>query len=463
VLQARGRAQLRAGNDDAAFADFVAGVAALEERQRTLTDASLRASALDPAWPLFTDLIRMELKRSRWLAALAYAERAKRQSLDARMPACLASVEQSGADESCWTQGAAGGVTGLYYVVLDDRLVIWVLTPTGVRHATVPIPAARLRNLVDQYRNALTNPAAASRVDEISGELYAQLISPVSAWLRDAPALVVVPDDALHGVPFAALVDRETGKYLLERHLVLLSPSYSHFTAASARMTGPLVMKDARAVVVGDPTLSGVTMPLPPLPGARAEAEHLSRLVRDVEMLSGAQATATRLREALREPLPGAQILHLASHAMVNHRAPWRSFFVLAPDQGKPGTELLFMSEISTLPLERVMLAVLAACGSADGPVARGGTPLSLARPFLAQGVPNVVATLWPVSDRAARRLFTAFYTHLAEGAAPAEALRDAQLELLRDGSQGFQNPAFWAPFVVIGGSSQAATKRGGS
>ena len=87
------------------------------------------------------------------------------------------------------------------------------------------------------------------------------------------------------------------------------------------------------------------------------------------------------------------------------------------------------MSELSTLPLEKVMLAVLAACGSADGPVARGGTPLSFARPFLAQGVPNVVASLWPVADRATRRLLTGFYTHLAQGAAPAEALRDAQLE----------------------------------
>ena len=43
------------------------------------------------------------------------------------------------------------------------------------------------------------------------------------------------------------------------------------------------------------------------------------------------------------------------------------------------------------------------------------------------------------------------------------DALRDAQLDLLRDKTEGFQSPAFWAPFVVIGGASPAATKRGGS
>ena len=61
------------------------------------------------------------------------------------------------------------------------------------------------------------------------------------------------------------------------------------------------------------------------------------------------------------------------------------------------------MSDLSSLPLRGLRLAVLAACGSADGPVALGGASLSLARPFLSAGVPNVVASLWPVSDRASR------------------------------------------------------------
>ena len=176
VLQARGSAQLHAGNDDAAFADFVAGVAALEERQRTLTDEALRASALDPAWPLFTDLIRMELKRSRWLEALAYAERAKSQSLGAPMPGCAT-------PRRCRCCDPGRRRRRDRRVLHRARRSPGHLGADAFRRAArdVAISAARLRNLVDQYRSALANPAAARRVNEIAGELYAHVIRPISA------------------------------------------------------------------------------------------------------------------------------------------------------------------------------------------------------------------------------------------------------------------------------------------
>jgi CHAT domain-containing protein len=158
----------------------------------------------------------------------------------------------------------------------------------------------------------------------------------------------------------------------------------------------------------------------------------------------------------------------------VNYRAPWRSYFVLAParavaaaDGGsltRPGEDVLFMSEISALPLSGLRLAVLAACSSADGPFALGGASLSLARPFLAAGVPHVVASLWPLSDRAAVALFTDFYSQVARGTPPAIALREAQLAMLRNRSAGFQSPAYWAAVVAIGGlSSESLGGRGAS
>jgi CHAT domain-containing protein len=127
---------------------------------------------------------------------------------------------------------------------------------------------------------------------------------------------------------------------------------------------------------------------------------------------------------------------------------------VLAPDAGRAGEDLLFMSEISRLPLQTLQLAVLAACGSADGAMAGGGAVLSLARPFLAAGVPNLVATLWPVGDRASAALFARFYARLADGAMPAAALRDAQLALLRHPDAALRHPALWSPFVAIGGTA---------
>jgi CHAT domain-containing protein len=261
-------------------------------------------------------------------------------------------------------------------------------------------------------------------------------------------------------VPFAALYDARRRRYVIEDHTVIVSPAFTLFAQHAASAGDWRAARDLRAIVVTNPKTTGlISAQLPPLPGAEAEAEHLAGLFGDVRILRGAEATQARLRAAL----PGGQILHVASHARVNYRAPWRSYFVLAPDDGRPGEELLSMADLSSLPLRGLQLAVLAACGSADGPVALGGASLSLARPFLSAGVPNVVASLWPVSDRASRALFTDFYSHVVQGVAPAMALRDAQLAMLRNPDAGLQSPTFWAPFVAIGGTSGGRNGAAGS
>ena len=170
------------------------------------------------------------------------------------------------------------------------------------------------------------------------------------ARVRDRATLVVVPDDSLHGVPFAALYDARRRRYLIEDHTVIVSPAFTHFARHAAAPADWRAARDLRAIVVTNPTTTGlISAQLPPLPGADAEAAHLATLFGDVRILRDTEATKSRLRAAL----PGGQILHVASHARVNYRAPWRSYFVLAPDGGRPGEELLFMSDLSSLPLAR--------------------------------------------------------------------------------------------------------------
>ena len=64
-------------------------------------------------------------------------------------------------------------------------------------------------------------------------------------------------------------------------------------------------------------------------------------------------------------------------------------------------------------------------------------------------GAPSVVSSLWPVDDSATRALFEAFYAHIANGHAPANALRHATA-LIRE-QASWQHPFYWAPFTLIG------------
>jgi CHAT domain-containing protein len=510
IFQARGRAHLRDRDPAAARQDFTQGIAAVEASAMTLADETLRPAALAPAWPLVVDLIGIELDQNRPLDALALAERARGLSLTASAGACQDDDLET--RRRCWIAGLDRETAVVSYVVLPDRLAIWVLTRDGVQIVHQPIAAERLRAAVRDYRRSLepgangagasgsgaygagangpgANGAAANATGanaasangaggnganganaangsspgdttRASAALFDLLIRPIASWTRAKPHLAIVADDVLHGVPFGALFDARTRRYLLEDHVVALSPSVTHAAGAGAgpRRGGSPWRNGrdghGRAVVVANPTVSGIiSARLPPLPAAEREAAQLESLFEHVQVLTGTGATKSRLQSSLK----GASLLHVASHALVNHRAPWRSYFVLAPDAGRAGEDLLFMSEISRLPLRDLRLAVLAACGSADGAMAGGGAALSLARPFLAAGVPHVVATLWPVGDRASASLFARFYEELANGATPAAALRDAQLALLWHPDAALRHPALWSPFVAIGGSAPAA------
>ena len=105
----------------------------------------------------------------------------------------------------------------------------------------------------------------------------------------------------------------------------------------------------------------------------------------------------------------------------------------------------LLAREIARQAFPSTRLVVLGACRTNAGRIRRGEGVFSLARPFLAAGIPTVIATLWDVNDRASHRLLVAFHRALPQAATVAEALRNAQLELIRDRDPFLRTPDAWA------------------
>ena len=127
---------------------------------------------------------------------------------------------------------------------------------------------------------------------------------------------------------------------------------------------------------------------------------------------------------------------------------------LLAPDPETRAPGELYAFEIERQALPQVRLVVLAACGTAAGETWRLEGTLSVARPFLAAGVPAVVASLWDVDDTTSRRFFVAFHRNLLAAGDPATALRETQLTLLRGSDATLAHPSSWAGFVSLGGVS---------
>lgn len=265
--------------------------------------------------------------------------------------------------------------------------------------------------------------------------------------------LVVVPDDVLHLLPFAALRPDPGAAPLASRYEITLTPSatlwlrWRQQDPAVASGTGALVLADPASTPVAAPAAmrsAASTSParLGPLPWAQLEGEAVLRhLGEGSRLLSGPDATEAYLKSG---PAPYG-LLHLATHAWTSDNEPDRSFVLLAPGSANEDGRL-HPREIAGLDL-RGRIVVLSACSSAAGEILRGEGVMGLARAFFQAGAHTVVATLWPLRDDYGAALFDRFYAHLGQGMSVAAALHAAQQDRMSEGAP----PAAWAGVIVLG------------
>ena len=113
------------------------------------------------------------------------------------------------------------------------------------------------------------------------------------------------------------------------------------------------------------------------------------------------------------------QVVHFAGHTVINRATPDRSSLLLA-DDGAAERPILFGSDIAALDLSRTGTVVLSGCNAGGARTLDGDVPLSLARAFLAAGVPLAVTLPTPGHDR-----------ELAAGLLYADGIVEAAGELL--------------------------------
>jgi CHAT domain-containing protein len=87
----------------------------------------------------------------------------------------------------------------------------------------------------------------------------------------------------------------------------------------------------------------------------------------------------------------------------------------------------------------------------ATAPAERPGGVFSLARPFLAAGVPAVLGRQWVVGDRPAAAILASFHLEYRRGSSAVSSLRAAQLAALRAPDPETRSPLSWGAFHVNG------------
>jgi CHAT domain-containing protein len=342
--------------------------------------------------------------------------------------------------------------------------------------------AAPIEVAVAEWRLAIQDQKASTAAATLRRKVW----EPLTQYLpADTQTVLLAPDSALTGLPWAALPGAAKGSVLLEDYALAVVP-HGQFLLEQLRAE-PAADKDSGLLLaVGEVRYDAEGKVVEPGPIALARSPALDdqhglwkplaatgKELEEVLALAGKRQTlARRGAEActaqLLLDLPQARWAHLATHGFFADKK-FRSVLQLDEDdykrgltgfRAKPGARnplvlsgvvlaganlppkeakdgappdngILTAEAIAGLRLDNLELVVLSACETGLGEVAGGEGVFGLQRAFHVAGAHNVVASLWKVNDEATAALMGLFYYKLwSEGKPPLQALREAQLYL---------------------------------
>lgn len=375
------------------------------------------------------------------------------------------------------------GSTFVEYFVLRDKVLAWVVHPDGQIEMAPPIVISKkalTERIAETYRAVIARPKTPGELKQVNetrqrklAELYSTIFEPVVPLLPTAPDAVVtiVPHGPLFSVPFAALTDKD-GRFLVETHTINYIPAIGVLRAAR-KLNEEGKAGGYKLLGFGNPITKEISF-LGTLPYSAKEVRRVAELFGADHSVVKIGADATKA--AFVQLSPHSNVIHLATHGLVNEERPMDSALVLAPSGDDDG--LLTVKDILQLPQLKARLIVLSACQTARGKITGDGV-VGLSRSFIIAGTPSILVSQWNVDDVITEYQMVAFYKSFLAGDSKARALREAQLKTIAllektdssDGkSSGVQdrgkaapesavplppsaraNPRYWAAFQLIG------------
>ena len=390
------------------------------------------------------------------------------------------SAEQVEEDARAAIQNLPEGTAVIEYFVTDTQVYAWVATDGEVSDPyTIRMSRSSLQTLVIMFREMIEETTSGMQsipdnaLFSLSRGLFQRLIAPLLGELEGIEHLILVPSGPLYYLPFAFLldcpgcsgIDYLSGEYLVERYAISYVPSLSTLHFIQQRQGAGKIERFLLALA--DPISADST--LPRLPDAQEEARSIAQLFNESKVFVDTEAT----EDALREGVANAGHLLLSTHGWFDAANPMYSYLMLTPTATSDGR--LHTYEVFELPLH-ADLVTLSACetllpaldaaretertvrGVADDvavilsneqldELTTGDDVVGLTRAFLYAGSSSVLSTLWRVVSETTEQLMVTFYGYMEAGMDKAEALRQAQLDIMAV----YPHPCYWAAFNLVG------------
>jgi CHAT domain-containing protein len=326
----------------------------------------------------------------------------------------------------------------VYPIVLADRLeVLWNLPGQPLQHYRIPVDAATVETLVSKMRVALRSTSLLAERRSLAQELYNWLIRPALPQLQSNPdvtTLVFNPDTAFQLLPMNMLYDGK--QFLIEQYAIATIP---RLKLRPSLAPNQIQWQGDRSFIGGISESQGESNALP---GVTQELDSIAEAIRS-STHRNQDLKISHLQNAIsKTPIA---LLHLATHGQFG-ASPEETFLQLWGDRLKVKDLGIFFEERTINQLPPLELLILSACQTAQGD---RRAALGIAGIAIQSGARSTIASLWKVDDQSTALLMKYLYQNLNQNMTRAEALRQAQLKLLKHPE--FSHPYYWSAFSLLG------------
>jgi CHAT domain-containing protein len=291
--------------------------------------------------------------------------------------------------------------------VTDTRVLLFVVTRDSIRVFDAAAPRTRVLAMASKLAGEVATRNLAFR--DTARALYDAILKPAATILASKKRICIIPDQELWRVPsLGVLVDA---------------------------MHAPPPRSSPRLLAVANTQVREAFAEVHELQALYGESKSL--------LLIGEAATEERVANAA----PSANVIHIATHGVFDDARPLESHLVFTPSGDDDG--ILDAREMMQLRIG-ADLVVLSACETAAGRPAAGEGMIGMSWALFVAGCPTMLASEWKVESSSTSAMMIAFHRGIAAAhLAPCDALRDAQLALMRTARR--EHPFYWASFVVLG------------
>lgn len=365
----------------------------------------------------------------------------------------------------------SGQITLVEYFYDDKNIYLFVISNGKLKGEKIPYSKeldSTIKYLRDfevmRFNQKNQTPNYINQLDF----LHKNLILPIWDEIKESEQIVFVPHGVMNYLSFEMLAPQTKEQdfrklpYLLKNHHIQYAWSLSFFEKKQAKQENykydylgfaPSFKSKTLTANKNDQSLN-YRDDLMELNYSKSEVTNANSFFSG-NIFIGKEASEISFQEFA----PKSKIIHLATHALANDQQPMQSGLIFSNQQDTVEDGYLNAYEIYNMHLS-AKLAVMSACNTGFGQLAKGEGVISLGRAFSYAGCKSVMMSLWMANDQSTSKLMRYFYENLDQGQRKDEALRNAKITYLENADPFTAHPYFWAGIVGVGDMSPLTSQK---